>query len=212
MVNFDQSRLGKLVIKGMTITVAAVTIATLPACSPGETLPKTITNPASSPIPSSTSSKASNPVTASPTPQAIVSPPSIAPTPAPLTPPPSTPESQSSPIPNNSAPSSSIDYGGKTNRENWIVTDPDPNGVNCRWSSAMPKDWVNPSAKFPRLNIQEWAVVRQFPKNTELKANSSPAGLITIADENGKPWLKVSIGDNDQICLVRANSQFIQPK
>lgn len=208
MIKLNQSRLGKLVARGMTIAVAAVMIATLPACSLGETPPKTITNPASSP----NSSKASNPVTASPSPQAIVSPPSIAPTPAPLTPPPSTPESQPSPIPNNSLPSGSIDYGGKTNRENWIVTDPDPNGVNCRWSSAIPKDWVNPSAKFPRLNIQEWTVVRQFPKNTELKANNSPAGLITIADENGQPWLKVSIGENDQICLVRANSQFVQPK
>jgi hypothetical protein len=202
MINFDQPRLGKLVIRGMAIFSMINAIATLPACSPGETPPKTISSSPSNP----TSSQASNLDTVSPSPPAIASSASVAKTSIPI--PPLPPEA----APSIATPNSSIDYGGKTNRENWIVTDPDPQGLNCRWSSAMPKDWANPSAKFPRLNIQEWSVVRQFSKDTELKANNSPAGLITIADENGQPWLKVSIGENDQICFVRANSQFIQPK
>ncbi len=206
MINFDQFRIGRMVTTGMTIATTAAMIAILPACSPGGNPPTNISSPVSSPtnnpVSNPTPSKASNLESSSPSPRAIASPTPIAKASAPMT-----PEPSSSVTPNNT-----IDYGGKTFREYWFVTDPDPNGLNCRWSSAMPKDWANPSAKLPRLNIQEWPVVRQFPKNTELKANSSPAGFITMADENGKPWLKVSIGDNDQICFVRANSQFIQPK
>jgi hypothetical protein len=202
MINFDRFRMGRVVTTGMTIATAAAMVAILPACSPGENPPINISSPVSNPTASPTPSKVANSDTASPSSGAIASPTPIAKALAPVTP-------KTFPI---ATPNSSIDYGGKTNRENWIVTDPDPKGLNCRWSTAMPKDWVNPSAKFPRLNIQEWAVVRQFPQNTELKANNSPAGLITIADENGQPWLKVSLGENDQICLVRANSQFVKPK
>lgn len=206
MINFDQFKIGKMVTTGMTIATAAATIAILPACNPVANPPTNISSPASnstaSPTSSPTPSKATNLDTASPSPGTIASPTPIANTSIPATPEPSP----------SASPNSTIDYGRRTSREYWLVTDPDPNGLNCRWSPAMPKDWANPSAKFPRLNIQEWPVVRQFPKNTELKANSSPAGFIIMADENDKPWLKVSIGDNDQICLVRANSQFIQPK
>lgn len=108
-------------------------------------------------------------------------------------------------------PNENGDYSLSSFHVDWKVIDPDADGLNCRWSSAMPDDWYNPGAEWPRLNIQEWSIVRQFPTNTRLTANSTPAGFVMIKDENNKTWLKVSIGNNDQICLVRANSRFIRP-
>ncbi|MFB2924280.1 MULTISPECIES: hypothetical protein [Aerosakkonema] len=95
--------------------------------------------------------------------------------------------------------------------ERWVVVDPDPNGLNCRWSSRMPREWMDPGATFPRMNISEWPVVRRFRKNTRIGVNLGPAGSGTFEDENGLPWLKVSIDDDDRICLVRANSRFVRP-
>ena len=106
------------------------------------------------------------------------------------------------------------DYSGKTSHKKWIVVDPDPDGVNCRWSNEMPTSWYAPDAKLPTLNINQWPVVRRFTKNTpsqNLQANLAPAGFATLNDQSGKPWLKVSIGSNDLICLVRANSKYVQP-
>ncbi len=106
------------------------------------------------------------------------------------------------------------DYSGKTGHVKWIVVDPDPNGVNCRWSDDMPTAWYAPDAKLPTLNISQWSVVRRFAQNTPeryLQANLTPAGFATIEDDSGKPWLKISIGSGDKICLVRANSKYVQP-
>lgn len=106
------------------------------------------------------------------------------------------------------------DYSRSTSHTKWIVVDSDPNGLNCRWSKDMPDEWYSPSAQWQKLNIREWPVVRRFKKNSStqnLRANTTPAGFATIRDDSGKPWLKVSIGPNDQICLVRANQNFIKP-
>lgn len=93
----------------------------------------------------------------------------------------------------------------------WTVVDPDPNGLNCRWSEAMPEHWYSPAARFPDFNIQDWEVVRRFNWGTVLTANRTPAGFTYIYDDRRSPWLKVSIGDNDEICLVRANQEFVVP-
>jgi hypothetical protein len=106
------------------------------------------------------------------------------------------------------------DYLGHVGYEKWIVVDPDPNGLNCRWSKEMPNDWYAPHARLTTRNFGQWSVVRRFQKNTPsqyLTANLSPAGFATLIDEFGKPWLKVSIGSNDEICLVRANSNYVKP-
>lgn len=103
------------------------------------------------------------------------------------------------------------DYQRRTSHSQWVVVDPDPNGLNCRWSSAMPADWYSPAAPLPAFTILDWPVVRRFRQGTVLTANTTPAGFATVTDTRGKPWLKVSIGPNDQICLVRANAQFIRP-
>jgi hypothetical protein len=78
----------------------------------------------------------------------------------------------------------------------------------------MPEDWGDPGAIFPRMNIREWSVVRRFTQDTVLFANSEPAGIVTLRDEEGKNWLKVinaNINRDGQICLVRANVSFIRP-
>jgi len=107
-------------------------------------------------------------------------------------------------------PNGNGDYT-RTSHQSWVVVDPDPNGLNCRWSGQMPSDWYAPHAQFPRMNVVNWPVALRFGNGTRLTANTAPAGFATMMDERGLPWLKVSIGDQDQICLVRANRQFVRP-
>ncbi|MDR5639202.1 MULTISPECIES: hypothetical protein [unclassified Thermosynechococcus] len=56
-----------------------------------------------------------------------------------------------------------------------------------------------------------WPVVHRFPTGTVLRANITPAGFATITDSRGLPWFKVSIGEENHICLVRANHRLIRP-
>lgn len=131
---------------------------------------------------------------------------------------PSSPESVSSTdSPVSSSPPQALpvadangDYG-RTNHQTWRVVDSDPGGLNCRWSAAMPTDWYSPSTQFPNQNFGRWQVVHTFSVETTLTANLAPAGFAVFYDEQQKPWLKVSIGGNEQICLVRANAAYVQP-
>jgi hypothetical protein len=107
-------------------------------------------------------------------------------------------------------PNADGDYP-RTGHKLWRVVDPDPNGLNCHWSEEMPDPWYAPDAQFPDLNIQDWSIVRHFGAGTVLTANTTPAGFVFIHDDRYLPWLKVSLGDNDEICLVRANQQFVVP-
>ncbi|MBD1910907.1 MULTISPECIES: hypothetical protein [unclassified Leptolyngbya] len=109
-------------------------------------------------------------------------------------------------------PNANGDYTARTSHSSWQVVDPDPNGLNCRWSSQMPAEWYAPDARLPRRDVVNWGVVRRFATGTVLTANTTPAGFATMTDSRGLPWLKVSIGNNDQICLVRANSRFVRPR
>jgi hypothetical protein len=102
------------------------------------------------------------------------------------------------------------DYS-RTGHLRWIVVDSDTQGVNCRWSESMPSNWFSPSAHLPPMNVRQWGVVRQFSPNTVLTADQTPAGFVLIYDDRNLPWLKISIGDNDRICLVRANQRYIRP-
>lgn len=102
-------------------------------------------------------------------------------------------------------------YMGNVGHYTWVVVDPDPNGLNCRWSNLMPADWYSPTGMRPIMTVKDWPVARRFRSGSILNANGTPAGFAVIYDDRGLPWLKVSIGANDQICLVRANTQFIRP-
>ena len=123
--------------------------------------------------------------------------------------------STSSPVSSSPSQSSPVadangDYG-RTNHQTWRVVDSDPGGLNCRWSAAMPTDWYSPSTQFPDQNFGQWQVVRTFSVGTTLTANLAPAGFALLYDGQQKPWLKVSIDENEQICLVRANVAYVEP-
>ncbi|URR34649.1 hypothetical protein NBE99_08315 [Thermosynechococcus sp. HN-54] len=109
-------------------------------------------------------------------------------------------------------PNSNGDYITPTSHRTWVVVDPDINGLNCRWSDNVPQAWYAPNARWPNLEIMRWPVVRRFPTGTVLTANITPAGFATMTDSRGLPWLKVSIGAENRICLVRANRRFIRPR
>lgn len=102
------------------------------------------------------------------------------------------------------------DYG-KTSQRFWVVVASQDDGVSCHWSKQVSKHWPSPGAVWPRMNIWDWPVVRNFTYGTVLVANQIPAGFVMIADERGKPWLKVRMGEKDEICLVRANTHYIVP-
>lgn len=108
-------------------------------------------------------------------------------------------------------PNAAGDYSVRTSHRLWTVMDPDPNGVNCRWSPKAPANWYDPVAKFPPADYGSWKVVRRFKRNQVVNSNITPAGFAILTDTQRKPWLKVSIGPNDQICLVRANVKFVRP-
>jgi hypothetical protein len=103
------------------------------------------------------------------------------------------------------------DYSARTSHRHWVVVDPDPDGVNCRWSSAIPANWYDPGVKLPLATIDQWPVVRTYKRNSVVTSNITPAGFAILPDTQNRPWLKVSIGPNDQICLVRANSKYVRP-
>ncbi len=103
------------------------------------------------------------------------------------------------------------DYTRRNSHLTWVVVDPDPNGLNCRWSENMPTEWYAPDAVMPDQAVYNWTVVNRFSRDTVLAANITPAGFSTMMDNRGLPWLKVNIGPNDTICLVRANSRFVRP-
>ncbi len=179
-----------------------------------------------------TQSGPSAPSPASPTAQLPQSPPPVSPTaqlrqsplpeskPAqlPQSPPPVPPTAQlrQSPLPESPRPlprpNPEGDFAGKLDHRRWIVVDPDPNGLNCRWSREVPQEWYSPNAVWPPRRFQSWSVVKRLASSSPIVANGGPAGFVTIADERGLPWLKVSLDDrSDSICLVRANNRFIQP-
>ena len=111
------------------------------------------------------------------------------------------------------APIGTDDQGNyrRTSHLTWEVVDPDPAGLNCRWSDEMPVEWYSPDAQLPPMTVGSWPVVKTFAPGTILRANITPAGFSALFDENRQPWLKVSLGDNDEICLVRANQRFVRP-
>ncbi len=103
------------------------------------------------------------------------------------------------------------DFIARTSHPFWTVVDPDPECLSCRWSPDNPTDWYSPSAELPNSNIGQWPVVRKFAYGTVLTANTTPAGFATMSDSRGLPWLKVRVGNNEEICMVRANSTYILP-
>ena len=111
----------------------------------------------------------------------------------------------------NSEPDKNGNYSTMCFCTTWEVVDPDPAGLNGRLDTGFYKEWYAPCAEWNEMNIGEWPVIRTFSKGTILIANGTPAGFIGTYDDNGNPWMKVTIGPDDEICFVRANSKYIKP-
>ena len=118
--------------------------------------------------------------------------------------------------PANSAPfpvaDDSGDFSRRTGYNLWQVSDTDPAGVNCRWSPEMPEEWYSPAEDWSDTDFQNWPVARTFEYGTKLVSDGSPAGFMRVVDSRGLPWLKIKVGDNNQICLIRANTRYIVPR
>lgn len=99
----------------------------------------------------------------------------------------------------------------KSSHKFWLVIDASPGGISCRWSEEMPKQWYAAQSVWPRMNIWDWPVIRTFTYGLVLVANQTPAGYVLLADDRGDSWLKVRIGDRDEICLVRAKPSLVMP-
>ena len=58
-------------------------------------------------------------------------------------------------------------------------------------------------------------VLRTFQKNILIEAEVYRGGsdevLVNLLDENGQPWMNVRGRNRSEICLVRANSLYIEP-
>lgn len=99
---------------------------------------------------------------------------------------------------------------------NWVVTDPDPNGLNCRMALPFQGVYLD-SLEVPdslRTNniheISEWSVLTVFSPGERLQAvTGNNANQIVLLDKHGKPWIPVETDQGH--CFVRANSQFIEP-
>jgi hypothetical protein len=114
-------------------------------------------------------------------------------------------------------PQAYVDY-------DWIVTDKDPSGLNCRmlkkyWGISM--DAMNvPDILYQNNthNIANWSVMTTFKTGTRLRPETTQfGGNIFLKDKQGKVWVPVDkepIGRNTfdgSGCFVRANKRFIKP-
>lgn len=94
---------------------------------------------------------------------------------------------------------------------NWQVTDPDPEGLNCRMADISLEELNNNTAP---LNIGSWPVVATLDQGKNLKSLPGPGGLGIVFDANQQPWMYVEVTNpqgESQSCFVRANSRFVRP-
>lgn len=103
------------------------------------------------------------------------------------------------------------EFLGNIGHQFWTVVDPDLEGLSCRWSSEVPEEGATPNAVQPDRDFQNWPVVRTFDYGTVLSASGNPGGFTVMHDDRNLRWLKVYLGSDNQICLVRANARFILP-
>ncbi|MBD2482984.1 hypothetical protein [Planktothrix sp. FACHB-1365] len=103
---------------------------------------------------------------------------------------------------------------------NWIVTDKDPHGLNCRMLQqyqGISMDSIDAPDILYKDNyhtITNWSVMTTFKTGTKLQAVTTQFGTnIVLRDKQNKPWIPVEIARNLNrgSCFVRANRQFIKP-
>ena len=102
---------------------------------------------------------------------------------------------------------------------NWIVTDKDPQGLNCRMLRQYQGIFLN-EIDVPEIllkdnyhTITNWSVMTTFKTGRKLEAVTTLLGTnIVLRDKQDKPWIPVkSSRDRSKgSCFVRANLQFIK--
>lgn len=101
----------------------------------------------------------------------------------------------------------------------WIVTDKDPQGLNCRMLrqyQGISMDGIDAPAILYKDNyhtITNWSVMTTFKTGRKLEAVTTQFGNnFVLRDKQGKPWIPVeSSRDRSKgSCFVRANLQFIK--
>lgn len=112
-----------------------------------------------------------------------------------------------------------IERRGEVSQLHWVVTDSDPEGLNCRMAEeyqGIPMDSIDaPSILYKHYHhaISDWSVVTTFKAGEQLLAIINNFGNnIVLLDDQGKPWIPVEseLGDLSD-CFVRANRRFIAP-
>lgn len=109
-----------------------------------------------------------------------------------------------------------LERRGEVRQLDWVVTDEDPSGLNCR----MPQQYRGmsmDSIDTPRIlyqhnyhTISEWPVMATFKTGEKLQAVTNNFGNnVVLIDKQGKPWIPVNTNQGN--CFVRANRQFIEP-
>lgn len=106
--------------------------------------------------------------------------------------------------------------GHRANRQvNWQVSDPDPNGLNCRIPRQFQGIFIGSNIletlrTSNLLEISEWPVVKVFERGERLRAvTGNLHNQMVLLDKSGKPWIAVFIEEGN--CFVRANSRWIVP-
>ncbi|CAD5985284.1 hypothetical protein [Planktothrix agardhii] len=102
---------------------------------------------------------------------------------------------------------------------NWIVTDKDPQGLNCRMLrqyQGISMDSIDAPEILYKDNyhtITNWSVMTTFKTGRKLQAVTTQLGTnIVLRDKQDKPWIPVksSREQSKGSCFVRANLQFIK--
>lgn len=99
------------------------------------------------------------------------------------------------------------DWVAPSRYRDWRVSDPDPNGLNCRMRGNF-QDILGDRYRNINPNILSMPVVATLPYNSTFVAGTTPAGNVLINDNRGLPW----IYNQDDNCFVRANEDYVIPR
>lgn len=109
-------------------------------------------------------------------------------------------------------PNDNGDYISNSSHFYWQVTDPDPNGLNCRMGSESIEEVWNPeNSSFP--SIINFPVVETLQTDEIFTGKLSYGGFIFTLDSDMKPWIYIEkkADGTSANCFVRANDLFVKP-
>jgi serine/threonine-protein kinase len=105
-------------------------------------------------------------------------------------------------------------YSGRTSHLYWQVTDPDPNGLNCRGDGRSGAEMNTAFYYGENVDIGGLPVRGTFQNGETFKAYGFPSGWTVTRGRQDKTWVFVDRAldaGGPQNCFVRANRNFIRP-